>query len=78
MFSSGLTVTPVLSASVAVLLTLVRASSLVVLFPSPTSSDRLIDEYPVPGPGSGGVSDKEEYVGPVSKVSAGGSEDSAC
>ena len=56
MFSFGLAVTPVLSASVAVLLTSAGASSSAVLstsagafssavlFSSPTSSDRLVDE----------------------------------
>ena len=66
-----------LSVSVAVLSTSAGASPLVVLFSSPASSDRLVDEYPMRGPGSGGVSDEEEYVGPVSEASAGGSEDSS-
>ena len=57
--SGSVTVIVVLSASMAVSLTLAGAPSSAMLYPSFTSSDRLVDEYPVPGPGDGGVSDEE-------------------
>ena len=57
--SGSVTVMPVLSASMVASSTSAGVSSPVVLFPSPSSSDRLVDEYPVPGPGNGGVSDEE-------------------
>ena len=57
--SGSVMVIPVLSASTVVSSTSMGPPTSAMLFPSPTSSDRLVDEYPVPGPGNGGVSDKE-------------------
>ena len=55
----SVTVTPVLLASMMESSTSAGASSSAVLFPSPASSDRLVDEYPAPGLDSGGVSNEE-------------------
>ena len=57
--SGSVTVIPVLLPSTVVSSMSAGASTSAMLLPSPASSDRLVDEYSVPGPGNGGVSDKE-------------------
>ena len=57
--SGSVSVIVVLLASMVASLTSAGAPTLAMLFPSFASSDRLVEEYPVPGSGNGGVSDEE-------------------